>query len=681
MMFPKKSVPMLLTALVILFVSVIVPGGARLVFAANPWTQQAQLTALGGSQFDEMGFSSAISADGNVAIIGAEGKNDSKGAAYIFSRSGANWFQRAELTGLGGVAHDNFGHSVALSADGGTAIVGARGKNTGRGAAFVFTGLGSSWSQQAELTANNGAALDDFGISVALSVDGNTAIVGAEGKNSAYVFTRSGSDWTQQGNALIPSDGAAGDHFGFSVALGADGNTALISAIGKNSGQGKVYLFTRSASTWNLQGELMAGDGIVGDGFGISVALSANGSTALIGASSRNSGQGAAYVFTRFGSEWTQQGGALTAHDGVASDYLGWSVALSADGEIALIGADGRSSSLGATYVFTRSGAVWTEQAEISADNGVKGDTFGFSVAISGDGSTAVCGAIATNGWTGSLYVFAFQQVKPTVVTSASILDITSISATGGGNVTSQGWASVTERGGCWSTSANPTTADNCTHDGSGTGVFTSSIIGLLSATTYHVRAYATNTAGTAYGDEATFSTNADLRVTLQGVGVGEVHSSAPDINCSNGLCTQSYPYDSSSSVTLTPTAGARSLFGGWQGSCSTLSGDCVLTMDSNRAVLAIFNVNPAYAVWIDPGTKYYDKIGAAYLDASETGVTRIKACRVEITENLDFNLGKLIVMGGGYNSSYLDNSGVTTLIGTLTLTSGSLTVDNLVIR
>jgi hypothetical protein len=674
-MVTNRFLQMLVTPLFILFIQVVIPYGGSLAFAANPWTQQAKLSAAGGAASDVFAFSASLSADGNVAIVGAKGRNTGQGAAYIFTRSGSTWVQRAELTDSGGVAHDDFGNSVALSADGGTALVGARGKNTGQGAAFVFTGSGSSWTRQEELTASDGAAKDDFGISVALSADGNTALVGAEGKNSAYVFTRSGSVWSQQGGALTPSDGAAGDHFGFAVALGADGGTALVGAIGKNTGQGKAYVFTRSASAWGQQGELTAGDGSAGDGFGVSVGLGANGGTALIGASGKNSGQGAAYVFTRSGSTWTQQGGALTAHDGVAPDDFGWAVALSADGDTALIGADGKSSSRGAAYIFTRTGADWTEQAEVSDVFGADGDYFGYSVALSADGATAVCGAIGTNGLTGSLYVFV---EKPTVVTAAPISNITSITATGGGNVTLAGWASVTSKGVCWSTSADPTIADSCTVDGTGTGEFTSSITGLSPATTYHVRAYATNTAGTAYGDDVTFSTNAVLSVNLAGPGVGTVHFSTPDINCSSGTCTQSYPY--ASSVTLTATEGLRSRFSGWQGSCSNPSGDCVLTMNAVRAVQADFAIDPAYGVWNDPGTIYYGSIGAAYL-AAVSGVTTIKAGRLELTGDINFNRGKSIKLSGGYDSSYLNNSGYTTVKGKVSVSTGSVTVNKLIIR
>jgi hypothetical protein len=676
-MSPGRCAPILLLLLLQIFVPKIIPGG-ELALAANPWSEQAKLSASNGEVLDVFAFSAALSADGNVAIVGAKGRNSGQGAAYIFTRSGTTWVERAELTDSSGGAHHDFGYSVAISADGGTALVGARGKNTGRGAAFIFTGSGSSWSLQAELTASDGAAMDDFGISVALSDDGNTALVGAEGKNSAYVFTRNGTDWSQTEGALTPSDGEAGDHFGFSVALSADGDTALIGAIGKNSGQGKAYLFTRSDSAWGGEVELTAADGSAGDGFGVSVGLDANGATALIGASGRNDGQGAAYIFTGSGSTWAQQGGALTAHDGVASDDFGFAVALSADGNTAMIGADNRTSSQGAAYVFTHFYDVWREESKIAAGFAADGDYFGHSVGISDDGSTALCGAIGADGWKGSLYLFAHQPLTPSIVTAAPITDITSVSGTGGGNVTDDGGSKVTAMGVCWGAAVNPTTADSCTDYGSGIGLFTSSISGLFPATTYHVRAYATNAVGTAYGDDVTFSTNAVLSVTVPGPGAGSVHFSSPDFNCSSGTCERSYPYGSS--VTLTPVAGDHSLFGGWQGSCSNPSGDCVLTMDANRAVQADFVIDPVYGVWNDPGTIYYSSIFAAYQDAV-SGVTSIKACQLELKGDINFNLGKSIKLSGGYDSSYLTNIGFTTVKGGVTVSTGDVTVDRLIIR
>ena len=358
---------------------------------------------------DWFGISVAVS--GDTLIVGADrvnvGDNTNQGAAYIFTRSGANWSQQQKLVADERAAGDFFGRSVAL--DGETALVGAHwanvGGNTNQGAAYVFTRSGASWSQQQKLAADDGAAADQFGISVALS--GETALVGADlanvGGNSnqgaAYVFARSGASWSQQ-QKLVANDGVDNDFFGISVAL--DGETALVGAIlanvGGNSNQGAAYVFTRSGANWSQQQKLVAADGAAGNEFGISVAL--DGETALVGTIwatvAGNAGQGAAYVFTRSGTNWNQQQ-KLVAADGAASDQFGRSVAL--DGDTALVGAHraniGANSDQGAAYVFTRSGANWSQQQKLVAPDGAAGDRFARSVAL--DGETAVVGAFQAN--------------------------------------------------------------------------------------------------------------------------------------------------------------------------------------------------------------------------------------------------------------------------------------------
>ena len=294
---------------------------------------------------------------------------------------------------------------MALSSDGNTAIIGAYfddvGANGQQGSAYVFTRSGGVWTQQQRLNATGGATNDNFGRSVALSSDGNTAVVGATSANSdvgaAYAFTRSGSTWTQQGGALTPSSGAASDNFGASVALSSNGNTAIIGAsrdeVGANTDQGSATVYTRSGSTWTRQATLTANDGDASNFLGTSVALSSDGNTAIAGAPSINA-PGSATVFTRSGSTWTQQGASLT--DGNFNS-LGRSVALSSDGNTALIGASGdtvgSNDAQGSVYMYTRSGGVWTKQRELTAFGGLKSDNLGSSVAMSGDGNTALVGA------------------------------------------------------------------------------------------------------------------------------------------------------------------------------------------------------------------------------------------------------------------------------------------------
>jgi hypothetical protein len=161
-------------------------------------------------------------------------------------------------------------------------------------------------------------------------------------------LTRSGSTWTAQGAKLTGSG-----WFGYSVALSADGNTGLIGGKGDNSDVGAAWMFTRSGSTWTQQGSKLTGAGETFAGvFGYSVALSADGNTALIGGYIDGSWVGAAWVFTRSGGSWTQRGSKLTGAGGVVSSTFGWDVALSADGNTAVIGGRGDNVGIGAVWPF-----------------------------------------------------------------------------------------------------------------------------------------------------------------------------------------------------------------------------------------------------------------------------------------------------------------------------------------
>ncbi len=355
------------------------------------WLTQARLVASDGANLDTFGSSVALS--GDTALVGAYFKNNGTGAAYAFVRSGTTWSEQHKLVAPDAAADDYFGRSTTLSGD--TALVGASAKNTETGAAYVFVRSGSTWTEQQKLGASDGASGDQFGYASALS--GDVALVGAFGKNNetgaAYVFVRSGTTWTEQ-EKLSPSDGASNDRLGSSVAL--SGDTALVGASRKNSSTGAAYVFVRSGTTWTEQQKLVASDAATDDYFGQSVALS--GDTALIAASGNSSTTGAAYVFVRSGTTWTEQQ-KLVASDGATGDWFGGSAALW--GDTALIGAYRRTGYPGAAYVFVRSGATWTEQQKLVAIDAAAGDYFGYSAAVSGD--TALIGAITKNS--GAAYV------------------------------------------------------------------------------------------------------------------------------------------------------------------------------------------------------------------------------------------------------------------------------------
>jgi hypothetical protein len=277
---------------------------------------------------------------------------------------------------------------------------------------------------QAELTASDGAAGVGFGWSVAVS--GDTVVAGAQcakvGTNTcqgaAYVFVKPASGWADATETarLTASDGAGGDQFGASVAI--SGNTIVVGSYVNNSFQGAAYVFVRPASGWasaTQTAKLTASDGVAGNRFGSSVAVS--GDTIVVGAPSAWIGpainQGAAYVFVKPASGWADgtQTAKLTASDGTYGDYMGWSVGVS--GGTVVAGAPHTDNSLpGAVYVFAMPASGWadaTQTAKLTASDGAASDAFGTAVSVSGD--TVVAGApavfIGSNSNQGAAYVFA----------------------------------------------------------------------------------------------------------------------------------------------------------------------------------------------------------------------------------------------------------------------------------
>jgi hypothetical protein len=374
------------------------------------WIQIQKVIAADGVAYDFFGYS--VSLSGDTALIGAWGVENSKGAAYVFTRTGTTWNQQAKLLAADGVAYDSFGWSVSLSGD--TALIGAMTTNVTKGAAYVFIRTGTTWTQQAKLLAADGAAGDNLGCSVVLS--GDTALIGALGVNSAkgaaYVFIRTGTTWTQQAK-LLAADGQTPDNLGSSVAL--SGDTALIGASGVSSSKGAAYVFTRAGTTWTQQSKLLASDGLASDYFGCSVSLS--GDTAFIGASGTDSYKGSVYLFTRAGTTWTQQAKLLAA-DGASGDGFGCSVSLS--GDTVLIGAIGDDGAKGSAYVFNLTGTTWTQQAKLLASDGVPNEYFGNSVSLNGD--TALIGAMGDSSAKGAAYIFINEEppIPPTIQGTSS---------------------------------------------------------------------------------------------------------------------------------------------------------------------------------------------------------------------------------------------------------------------
>ena len=405
------------------------------VRSGDNWTQQAYIKASNPGQSDMFGISLALSGDGNTLAVaapweasGATGVNGDQddnslpqaGAVYVFTRAGDTWAQRAYLkasnTGRKGVGDDiegdQFGFSVALSADGSTLVAGAV-------------------SEDSNATGINGNQTDDSAVSA----------------GAAYVFARAGNSWAQQGYVKGANTGR-GDLFGYGVGLSADGSTMAMTGYDEDgsgkgvnpvddndlTGTGAVYAFERTGGTWRQTGYFKGSRSQRNDALGYTVAVSADGSTIAAGAGEEgclNGGvnpagcdvdtfpdhlqaasAGAAYVWARSGDTWTEQA-FIKASNPELEDWFATRLALSADGSRLLVGApmedsaarglngrqeDNSALDAGATYLFTRTGTTWSRHSYIKASNADAFDEFGSSVALSGDGRTVVVGARMESG-------------------------------------------------------------------------------------------------------------------------------------------------------------------------------------------------------------------------------------------------------------------------------------------
>jgi hypothetical protein len=452
------------------------------------------IKASNSGEGDRFGFSLVLSGDGNTLVVGAINEDSAAtginadaagnsageaGAAYVFVR-GSAWSQQAYLKASNADAGDEFGFSMALNGDSSTLVVGAPLEDSGAtgingdqadnsvsesGATYVFTRSGGMWSQQAYLKASNPGKGDRFGTSVALSADGGTLAVGARNEASAatgvngnqrsnssagagavYVFVRSSGGWSQQ-SYIKPSNTGASDGFAVSVALSGDGNTLVVgapledgAATGMNGNQsdnsaeesGAVYVFQRNRGAWSQQAYVKASNTGASDEFGVHVALSSDGNTLAVGAPGEFSsakgingdqadnsapGAGAAYIFSRSGGAWSQQA-YVKASNTRGFDEFGISVALSRDGGTLAVGAFGEQgtstgvnggqtyspdfSDAGAAYVFSRDGGMWSQRSYVKATNTEPFDEFGVRVALSADGKLlAVAADLESSAATG----------------------------------------------------------------------------------------------------------------------------------------------------------------------------------------------------------------------------------------------------------------------------------------
>ncbi|MDM8004527.1 MAG: SUMF1/EgtB/PvdO family nonheme iron enzyme [Phycisphaerae bacterium] len=390
--------------------------GMRILQVPGP--VETKLTASDATAGDEYGR--VVHIDGDRAIVGAHFDDDlgsKSGSAYVYKRQGVGWVQEAKLTAIDGTADDLFGRTIRLS--GMAALIGAPHDDvtaTDSGSAYIFRYNGTTWQQESKLSAADGTANAQFGESITLA--GNLAVVGAPGQTAvatesgaAYVFRYDGSAWHLE-SRLTGSDSGAYDQFGESVDT--DGQVIVVGAPTHNgaaSAAGAAYVFTFNGTTWVQQAKLTASDAAASDFFGWSCAMSEP--HLLIAAPFKNGigvCSGAAYLFARSGSTWLQTD-KLTAPDAAADDFFAWSVGLT--GRRAVLGSfydDDAGSSSGSAYVFKWTGSSWQQEKKLTASDAAAGEQFGQSVAISGN-NVIVGAPYDSDGGThsGSAYIYEFS--------------------------------------------------------------------------------------------------------------------------------------------------------------------------------------------------------------------------------------------------------------------------------
>lgn len=395
-------------------------------------TEDARIVASNAAVGDT--FGSSIIIDGDVALIGTPWANcadgDECGAGYIFRLDGETWVEEAILAASDAESFDHFSSYVSLS--GTTALIGAQLDDCAAGgdcgSAYLFHFNGTSWDEGAKLTSDDLAGGDRFG---SVAIDGNIALIGAprddcvggQDCGAAYFFRFDGSSWLQEAK-LTASDQEANAKFGYKTSI--SGNRALVTAVEAScptdSRCGAAYVFEYNGTSWNEITKLTASDGTVADWFGVSASL--DGDVALVGAylDDCTIGQecGAAYIYRLVNDEWSQED-KLVSSDIEANDLFGNSVVLLDN--TALIGSRGddctAGNDCGSAYVFSFDGLTWEEQTKIVASDAAAMDQFGYFVALSKN--TAFVGSrlddCVAGSNCGAVYVFHDITTNPGIPT------------------------------------------------------------------------------------------------------------------------------------------------------------------------------------------------------------------------------------------------------------------------
>lgn len=390
-----------------------------------PNAQQGnKLTASDKANQPNLGWSAALSADGNTLVSGAPNDSLGAGATWIFVRNGGKWQQQGnKLKGVEAPGtYENVGEAVAVSADGNTLITGSMLDSNGIGAAFVYTRSDSgTWSQQGKKlvgTGNVGPSKQGWG--VAISADGNTAVVsgygdsaitGTNGVGALWVFTRKDSIWSQYGDKIVNINNDRGAAMGWKVAISADGSTILAGGTDDSLAKGAAWVLVKDTTgKWVQQAKLSANDYYGKSSQGFSVALNADGNTAVVGGVFDYGIVGAVWVYQRIGNVWRQQGHKLVGTDTLPINEMeqGHSVSINAAGNIIIEGGFYTNSMEGGTWIFTKTDTGWAQYGRKILGTGSTGADVsqGYSVAISADGNTAAVGGLGDTYGNGAIWLF-----------------------------------------------------------------------------------------------------------------------------------------------------------------------------------------------------------------------------------------------------------------------------------
>jgi hypothetical protein len=359
---------------------------------------------------------------------------------HTFGISEANkvWNEKQKIIAGDKYPSDYFGYSVSISGDGVRCVVGARHADTSglldAGKAYIFLRSGTTWTQEAILSASDKAAYDTFGQSVSIDSTGTRCIIGVPfadplgigNAGKVHLFLRTGISWSEEA-ILTASDKTSIGEFGQTVSISGDGTRCIIGSPGFNSSgifyTGKAYIFSRSGTTWTEEAMLALTTKKAYDYFGQSVSMSGDGTRCVVGAPSADpsslSGAGQVSIYLRSGTTWTEEV-ILTASDKATGDAFGGSVSISGNGTRCIIGASVADpsglTSAGKAYVFSSDGTTWTEEAILTASDKASGDYFGASLSIDNTGIKCIVGAAwtNTNGFIDSGKAYIFKRTGTT---------------------------------------------------------------------------------------------------------------------------------------------------------------------------------------------------------------------------------------------------------------------------